>query len=210
MSAEGGAIHTEMRNFVATCETRCIVFQHISVQLKRCQQSSHQSNRSQLKSKKIGRKISMKRSFYFVAGLGLVTIVAIGMHLAPTASATGFQSTSTPPVHITQQTQYGMFSVNETTGAISFCANNTVVPGGGGQAPIGTCSASSVGSVTPTVGSNNSLSIEGSGIATTGSGTAALVYNNQTGQAVLCAGSGVVSGGVANVVASCKSVANLH
>lgn len=152
----------------------------------------------------------MKRNFYFVAGLGVATIAAIAMHLAPSASATGFQSTSTPPIHISQQTQYGMFSVNENTGAISFCANNTVVPGGGGQAPIGTCSASSVGSVTPTVGSNNSLSIEGSGVATTGSGTAASVYNNQTGQAVLCAGSGVVSGGVANVVASCKSVANLH
>ena len=153
----------------------------------------------------------MKRNFYFVAGsIGVVTIVATGMHLAPTASATGFQSTSTPPIHISQQTQYGMFSVNENTGAISFCANNTVVPGGGGQAPIGTCSASSVGSVTPTVGSNNSLSIEGSGVATNGSGTAALVYNIQTGQAVLCAGSGVVSGGVANVVASCKVVANLH
>lgn len=152
----------------------------------------------------------MKRNLYFVAGLGLVTIVAISMHLTPTASATGFQSTSTPPIHISQQTQYGMFSVNENTGAISFCANNTVVPGGGGQAPIGTCSASSVGSVTPSTGFNNSLSIEGSGVATNGSGTAALIYNNQTGQAVLCAGSGVVSGGVANVVASCKSVANLH
>jgi hypothetical protein len=152
----------------------------------------------------------MKRNFYFVVGLGVVTIVAIGMHLAPTASATGFQSTSTTPIHISQQTAFGMMSVNETTGAISFCANNTVVPGGGGQAPIGTCSASSIGSVTPTVGSNNSLSIEGSGLIANGSGTAALVYNNQTGQAVLCAGSGVVSGGVANVVASCKSVANLH
>jgi hypothetical protein len=153
----------------------------------------------------------MKRILYFVAGMiGVVTIMEISMHLAPAASATGFQTTSTPPIHISQQTQYGMFSVNENTGAISFCANNTVVPGGGGQAPIGTCSASSVGSVTPTVGSNNSLSIEGSGVATNGSGTAALVYNNQTGQAVLCAGSGVVSGGVANVVASCKSVANLH
>src|SRR5579864_1727357 len=155
-------------------------------------------------------EISMKRNLCFVAGLVVVTIVAIGMHLAPAASATGFQSTSTPPIHISQQTQYGMFSVNENTGAISFCANNTVVPGGGGQAPIGTCSVSSVGSVTPTVGSNNSLSIEGSGVATNGSGTAALVYNNQTGQAVLCAGSGVVSGGVANVVASCKTVTNLH
>lgn len=152
----------------------------------------------------------MKRNFYFVAGVGVVTIVAIAMHLAPAASATGFQSTSTPPIHISQQTQYGMFSVNENTGAISFCANNSVVPGGGGQAPIGTCSASSVGTVTPTAGSNNSLSIQGSGVATNGSGTAALVYNNQTGQAVLCAGSGVVSGGVANAVASCKSVANLH
>ena len=152
----------------------------------------------------------MKRTLYFVASvIGVVTIM-VSMHLAPAASATGFQSTSTTPIHISQQTAFGMMSVNETTGAISFCANNTVVPGGGGQAPIGTCSASSVGSVTPTVGSNNSLSIEGSGIATTGSGTAALVYNNQTGQAVLCAGSGVVSGGVANVVASCKSVANLH
>jgi len=154
----------------------------------------------------------MKRNFYFVAGIiGVVTMVTISMHLAPVASATGFQSTSTPPVHISQQTAFGMMSVNETTGAISFCANNTVVPGsGGGQAPIGTCSASSIGSVTPTVGSNNSLSIEGSGLIANGSGTAALVYNNQTGQAVLCAGSGVVSGGVANVVASCKSVANLH
>ncbi len=154
----------------------------------------------------------MKRSFYFAAGIvSVVTIVALSLHLAPVASATGFQSTSTPPVHISQQTQFGMMSVNETTGAISFCANNTIVPGsGGGQAPIGTCSASSIGSVTPTVGSNNSLSIEGSGLIGNGSGTAALVYNNQTGQAVLCAGSGVVSGGVANVVASCKSVANLH
>src|ERR1041385_545777 len=154
----------------------------------------------------------MKRTLYFVAGMiGVVTIMAISMHLAPAASATGFQTTSTPPVHISQQTAFGMMSVNETTGAISFCANNTVVPGaGGGQAPIGTCSASSIGSVTPTVGSNNSLSIEGSGPIANGSGSAALVYNNQTGQAVLCAGSGVVSGGVANVVASCKSVANLH
>src|ERR1051325_4172283 len=128
----------------------------------------------------------MKRILYFVAGMiGVVTIMAISMHLAPAASATGFQTTSTPPIHISQQTQYGMFSVNENTGAISFCANNTVVPGGGGQAPIGTCSASSVGSVTPTVGSNNSLSIQGSEtISTAGGGSGALVYNNQTGQAV--------------------------
>jgi hypothetical protein len=153
----------------------------------------------------------MKRNFCFVACIiGVVTIVVIGMHFAPTASATGFQSTSTPPIHISQQTQYGMFSVNENTGAISFCANNTVVPGGGGQAPIGTCSASPIATVAPTTGSNNSLSIEGSGVATNGSGTAALIYNNQNGQAMLCAGSGVVSGGVANVVASCKSVTSLH
>jgi hypothetical protein len=80
----------------------------------------------------------MKHSFYFGAGvISVVTIVAISMHLAPTASATGFQSTSTPPIHISQQTQFGMMSVNETTGAISFCANNTVVPGsGGGQARL--------------------------------------------------------------------------
>ncbi|HKR97497.1 MAG TPA: hypothetical protein VJW55_19125 [Candidatus Angelobacter sp.] len=70
-----------------------------------------------------------------------------------------------------------MISVNENTGAISFCANNTVVPGGsGGQAPIGTCSSASIGSVTPTVGSNNSLSIQGSETLTsTIGGSAALV-----------------------------------
>jgi hypothetical protein len=200
-----------MHNFFATCETHCILSRHIFLQVKLSPPTSHQSIESNPNFKKIGNGDSMKRNLCFVAGLGVITIAAIGMHLAPTASATGFQSTSTPPIHISQQTQYGMFSVNESTGAISFCANNTVVPGSsGGQAPIGTCSASSVGSVTPTTGSNNSLSIEGSGVATSGSGTAALIYNNQTGQAVLCAGSGVVSGGVANVVASCKSVTNLH
>jgi hypothetical protein len=162
-------------------------------------------------SRKIARRISMKRKLWVFAGvIGMVTVVAVVMHLSSiTVAAQG--STSTTPVFVTAQTQYGMVSVNESTGAISFCANNTVVPGGsGGQAPIGTCSASSIGSVTPTAGSNNSLSITGSGVATNGSGTAALVYNNQTGQAVLCAGAGVVSGGVGNVVASCKSVANLH
>jgi hypothetical protein len=151
----------------------------------------------------------MKRTLCFVAAIvGIVTIVAVSGHVSGVAAQ---GSTSTTPVFVTQQTQFGMISVNENTGAISFCANNTIVPGsGGGQAPIGTCSASSIGSVTPTVGSNNSLSIMGSENIASGSGSAALVYNNQTGQAVLCAGSGVVSGGVANVVASCKSVANLH
>ena len=155
----------------------------------------------------------MKSKLWFVAAIiGVVTIVAVSTHLAPSAEASAFQgSTSTTPIFVTAQTQFGMISVNENTGAISFCANNSVVPGGGGQAPIGTCSAASIGSVTPTVGSNNSLSIQGSETLTsTIGGSAALVYNNQTGQAVLCAGSGVVSGGVANVVASCKSVANLH
>jgi len=151
----------------------------------------------------------MKRKLCFVAAvLGIVTTVALSAHLSPVAAQ---GSTSTTPVFVTQQTQFGMISVNENTGAISFCGNNTVVPGAtGGQAPIGTCSASSIGSVTPTVGSNNSISIQGSEPIGSGSGSAALVYNNQTGQAVLCAGAGVVSGGVANVVASCKSVANLH
>jgi hypothetical protein len=212
MSVERAAIQPQMQNSFATCETRCTIIPayFAASETFPAAKSPVEQKHSKLK-EKLERKISMKRNLYFVAGLGLVTIVAIGMHLAPTASATGFQSTSTPPIHISQQTQFGMMSVNETTGAISFCANNTVVPGsGGGQAPIGTCSASSIGSVTPTVGSNNSLSIEGSGLIANGSGTAALVYNNQTGQAVLCAGSGVVSGGVANVVASCKSVANLH
>ena len=155
----------------------------------------------------------MKSKLWFVAAIiGVVTIVAVSTHLAPSAEASAFQgSTSTIPIFVTAQTQFGMISVNENTGAISFCANNSVTPGGGGQAPIGTCSASSIGSVTPTVGSNNSLSIQGSETLTsTIGGSAALVYNNQTGQAVLCAGSGVVSGGVANVVASCKSVTNLH
>lgn len=152
----------------------------------------------------------MRRKLYFVAGIiGIVMIVAGTMHLSSfVVAAQG--STPTTPVFVTAQTAFGMVSVNESTGAISFCANNTVVPGGGGQAPIGTCSASSIGSVTPTSGSDNSLSIQGSGGVANGSGSAALVYNNQTGQALLCAGSGVVSGGVANVVASCKSVSNLH
>ena len=151
----------------------------------------------------------MNRKLCFVAGIvGIVTIVAVSMHLAPTVDAAGVQgSTSTPPIFVTQQTQFGMIAVNETTGAISFCSNNSVVPGGGGgQAPTGSCSAASIGSVKPTVGSNNSLSIQGSGPIGAGSGSAALVYNNQTGQAVLCAGSGVGS----NIVASCKAVANLH
>jgi hypothetical protein len=152
----------------------------------------------------------MKAKGFLISGMiAVAAIVAVSLYLAPSVAAQG--STSTVPVFVTQQTQFGMISVNESTGAISFCANNTVVPGGGGQAPIGTCSASSIGSVTPTVGSNNSLSIQGSEtISSGGGGSGALVYNNQTGQAVLCAGSGVVSGGVANVVASCKSVANLH
>ena len=149
----------------------------------------------------------MKQKLCFVAGLvGVVTIVAVSMHLAPTAAASGFQSTSTAPVHISAHTQFGMFSVNEATGAISFCGNNSVVPGGGGQAPTSICSAAVIGTIKPTAGSNNSLSIEGSGPIGSGSGSAALVYNNQTGQAVLCAGSGVG----ANIVASCKAVANLH
>lgn len=153
----------------------------------------------------------MKRKLPLVAGiLGVVATLVVIMHLSSfTVAAQG--STSTLPVFITAQTAFGMVSVNQSTGAITFCANNTMVPGsGGGQEPIGTCSASSIGSVTPTSGSNNSLSIAGSGGVANGSGSAALVYNNQTGQAVLCAGSGVVSGGVANVVASCKSVTSLH
>jgi hypothetical protein len=150
------------------------------------------------------------RKLCFAAGIiGIVTLASISMYLAPVAAAVQ-GSTSTPPVFITKQTAFGMIAVNESTGAISFCANNSVVPGGGGQAPIGTCSAAAIGTVAPTAGSNNSLSIEGSGPIANGSGTAALVYNNQTGQAVLCAGSGVVSGGVANVVASCKAVTKLH
>ena len=148
----------------------------------------------------------MKRKFYFVAGLGVVTIVAICMHLAPAASATGFQSTSTPPIHISAHTQFGMISVNEATGAITFCGNNSVVPAGGGQAPTSTCSAAAIGTIKPTAGFNNSLSIEGSGPIGSGSGSGALVYNNQNGQALLCAGSGVG----ANIVASCKAVPNLH
>ncbi len=131
------------------------------------------------------------------------------MHLSSSTVATQ-GSTATTPVFTTAQTAFAMISVNQSTGAISFCANNSVVPSGGGQEPISTCSASSIGCVTPTAGSDNSLSIQGSGGVANGSGSAALVYNNQTGQAVLCAGSGVVSGGVANVVASCKSVSNLH
>jgi hypothetical protein len=160
--------------------------------------------------KKIAKeKLLMKRNLYFVAGIiGALTITAVSMHLSSfTVAASG---TATTPVWITAQTAFGMVSVNENTGAITFCANNTIVPGsGGGQEPIGTCSAS-IGSVTPTSGSSNSLSIQGSGGIANGSGSAALVFNNQTGQAVLCAGSGVVSGSVANVVASCKSVSNLN
>jgi hypothetical protein len=151
----------------------------------------------------------MKRKLYFAAfTIAILAIVAGSTHLSPVAAQ---GSVSTTPVFVTQQTQFGMVAVNESTGAISFCANNSVVPGGtGGQAPIGTCSAASIGSVTPTIGSNNSLSIQGSEPISPNGGSGALVYNNQTGQAVLCAGSGVVSGGVANVVASCKTVANLH
>lgn len=151
----------------------------------------------------------MKRKLWFVACIvGVVIIAAGSMPLSPVGAFQG--SVSTTPIFVTQQTNFGMISVNESTGAISFCANNSVVPGGGGQAPIGTCSASAIGTVAPTAGSNNSLSIQGSGPIGSGSGSAALVYNNQTGKAVLCAGSGVASGGVANVVASCKAVANLH
>jgi hypothetical protein len=149
----------------------------------------------------------MKRRLFFIAAvIGIVAIVAAPAHLSPVAAQV---PTSTTPVLVTQQTQFGMIAVNESTGAISFCANNSTVPGGGGQIPIGTCSAASIGNVKPTVGSNNSLSIQGSEPIGAGSGSAALVYNNQTGQAVLCAGSGV-GAGVANVVASCKAVANLH
>jgi hypothetical protein len=85
----------------------------------------------------------MKSKLWFVAAIiGIVTIVAVSTHLAPSAEASAFQSsTSTTPIFVTAQTQFGMISVNENTGVISFCANNTVVPGGsGGQAPIGTCS----------------------------------------------------------------------
>ena len=145
----------------------------------------------------------MKHKMYLA---GIVTILAATMQLAPWAEAQG----STTPIIISQQMEWGMIAVNENTGAISFCANNTVVPGGGGQAPIGTCSASSIGNITPTAGNSNSLSIQVSGPSGSNTSSAALVYNNQTGQAVLCAGSGVVSGGVANVVASCKTVTNLH
>jgi len=149
----------------------------------------------------------MKRKLCFAAGiLAVGAILAVSMHLAPVASATGFQSTSTQPVHISAHTQFGVFSVNETTGAISFCGNNSVVPTGGGQAPTSICSAAAIATIKPTAGSNNSLSIEGSGPIGSGSGSAALVYNHQTGQALLCAGSGVG----ANIVASCKTVANLH
>jgi hypothetical protein len=150
----------------------------------------------------------MKRKLWLTAGiLGIVTLVAANMPFSPFTVAA--QGTATTPVFVAAQTAFGMMVVNESNGEISFCANNSVVPGGGGgQAPIGTCSAS-IGSVTPTTGSDNSISIQGSGGIANGSGSAALVYNNQTGQAVLCAGSGVVSGGVANVVASCKSVSNL-
>jgi hypothetical protein len=149
----------------------------------------------------------MKRNFYFAACIiGVATIVAVSMHLGPAASASGFQGTASAPIHISAQTQFGMISVNETTGAISFCGNNSVVPAGGGQAPTSTCSAAAIATIKPTAGSNNSLSIEGSGPIGAGSGSGALVYNNQNGQAVLCAGSGVG----ANIVASCKVVPNLH
>lgn len=151
----------------------------------------------------------MKRRFYFAAGIVGVAVIAVSMYFSPVVAAVQ-GSVSTTPVFVTQQTQFGMVAVNENTGLISFCANNSTVPAGGGQIPIGTCSASSIGSVTPTVGSNNSLSIQGSETIAPNGGSGALVYNNQTGQAVLCAGSGVVSGSVANVVASCKTVANLH
>ena len=151
----------------------------------------------------------MKRRLYFAAGFVGVAVLAASMYFSPVVAAVQ-GSTSSTPIFVTQQTQFGMFAVNENTGAISFCANNSLVPTGGGQMPIGTCSAASIGSVTPTVGSNNSLSIQGSEPIAPNGGSGALVYNNQTGQAVLCAGSGVVSGGVANVVASCKTVVNLH
>lgn len=150
----------------------------------------------------------MRRKLCVAASIvGIVTTLGVILYLSPFTVAAA--STPTTPIFTTGQTAFGIVAVNQSTGAISFCSNNTLVPTGGGQEPIGTCSASSIGTVTPTAGSSNSISIAGSG-------NSVLVYNNQTGHAVLCAGSGVVNGTalvtstVANVVASCKSVTNLH
>ncbi|HEY6352233.1 MAG TPA: hypothetical protein VI636_22780 [Candidatus Angelobacter sp.] len=144
----------------------------------------------------------MKRILWLA--LGIIVIVAFvvsGVPLSPVANSVQAAAPTTP-IYIMQSTTYGVFAVNESTGAVTFCANTTMVPGAsGGQAPIGTCK--SLGKVAPTATSNNSLSLTVSGISV-------FVFNNQTGVISQCGGSGVVSGSTVNAVASCKVLPNLN
>lgn|SRR5215831_2633274 len=139
----------------------------------------------------------MQRTFCFVCGILLMVIfIASSMPVAPVEA---FQTTS--PVYQTASTQYGVFAVNQTTGAITFCANSTIVPSTGGQQPIGVCK--SVGTVAPTTGNPNSLAMTVSGPSSV------FVYNVVNGAVAQCAGSGVQSGTTVTPVASCKALPKL-
>ncbi|HLJ25417.1 MAG TPA: hypothetical protein VKY85_01785 [Candidatus Angelobacter sp.] len=144
----------------------------------------------------------MKRTLWLIAGMAmLVAFAGSSIPFSPVPSVVQ-AATPTTPVYVMQSTTYGVFAVNESTGAVTFCANTTMVPGAsGGQAPIGACK--SLGKVAPTTMSNNSLSLTVSGISV-------FVFNNQTGVISQCGGSGVVSGSTVNPVASCKVLPNLN
>jgi len=139
----------------------------------------------------------MQRTLCFVCGILLVAMFMAGS--MPVTSVEAFQTTS--PVYQMASTQYGVFAVNETTGAITFCANSTIVPSTGGQQPIGVCK--SIGTVAPTTGNPNSLAMTVSGPSSV------FVHNIVSGAVEQCAGSGVVSGTTVTPIASCKALPKL-
>jgi hypothetical protein len=49
MREESAAIQSEMQNFLATCETHCIFFKHILLQVKRSPAVKSPADRKQLK-----------------------------------------------------------------------------------------------------------------------------------------------------------------
>lgn len=144
----------------------------------------------------------MKRMLWITVGaIVIVAFVAGSVPSSPVAISAQAAAPVTP-IYVMQSTTYGVFAVNESTGAVTFCANTTMVPGqSGGQAPIGACK--SLGKIAPTTTANNSLSLMVSGISV-------FVFNNQTGVISECGGSGVVSGSTVTPVASCKVLPNLN
>jgi opacity protein-like surface antigen len=139
----------------------------------------------------------MRRSLLLaVCTLVFVAFAASSAPVSPVEAV--FQSSPTTPIVIAQSTQYGVFLASQATGSISFCANSTFIPQpSGGTAPAGACKA--LGTIPPSAGSNNSLSMIVGGISV-------FVFNNQTGKTMQCAGSGVGSGATINPIASCKAL----